>query len=434
MRNVVFAPATPVGRTALTVVRVSGSGCGELLARLVGRLPAPRMASLRRLRGLEGEVLDRALVLWLPGPGSYTGEDCAELHLHGGFGVWQGVQGALLALGARPADPGEFTRRAVLAGRMDLLEAEAVLDLIEAETISQRDQALRHLDGAMSRHSEAWRRAVLEMLALQEALIDFPEDEVPRAVEAALLSMMQELDVSLAQALADGARAQKLRSGLVFAVVGPPNAGKSSLINALAERDVAIVSPVAGTTRDIIEARIVLAGVPVTLLDTAGLRDSEDPIEQEGVRRARRRMTEADLVIALAPADTTSMEAANDGIGSLPEGVLRVVSKSDLGDVPEGMLAVSTLVPASLDVLRERLAQEALLRAGLTEAPAVTRERHAAAVREGRDCLALAMAAELPELRGEALRRAARAIGRLTGVVSVEEVLDSVFGQFCIGK
>ncbi len=432
MTDTIFAPATPVGRTAITVVRISGPQSGAALTQLAGKLPPPRRATLRRLRGREGAVLDHALVLWLPGPASYTGEDCAELHLHGGIAVWQGVSASLLKHGLRPADPGEFTRRAVVAGRMDLLEAEAIIDLIEAETTAQRDQALRHLAGEMSRQSDEWRHAVLRALALQEALIDFPEDEVPPAVEAELQGMIAALDASLSQALAEGARAQKLRTGLVFAVVGAPNAGKSSLINALADRDVAIVSPIAGTTRDIIEARIVLGGIPVTLLDTAGLRDSPDPIEQEGVRRARARMAYADLVIHLQAVDQPAQEtemARRSGAAWLS-----VISKADLGDAMAGDVAVSVVTGQGLDALRARLTLEAQNRAGVMDAPAVTRERHSAALREARSHLAVALAAELPELRGEGLRMAARAIGRLTGAVSVEEVLDSVFRQFCIGK
>ncbi len=260
-----------------------------MLAALCGRVPPPRRASFRRLRDAEGSELDQAVVVWLPAPGSYTGEDSAELYLHGGRAVLAGVADALIALGARPAEAGEFTRRAFLNGRMDLTEAEAVHDLVAAETAAQRRQALRQLDGALGALYGGWAERLRLLLAQQEALIDFPDEDLPPEVEAQVAAELDALGQEIAAHLDDNRRGERLREGLVFAIAGPPNVGKSSLINALAESDVAIVSAIPGTTRDALETRAVLGGVPVTLVDTAGLRETTDEIEAEGVRRARAR-------------------------------------------------------------------------------------------------------------------------------------------------
>ena len=383
MRTTIHAPAGVVGRTALTVLRLSGPRTGEIITALAGGLPAPRRASLRRLRGANGATLDRALVLWFPAPESYTGEDCAELHLHGGVAVFSAVTAALESLGARPAEPGEFTRRAVLEGRLDLLEAEATLDLIEAETDAQRTQALRHLGGEMSAVADSWRADLLRLLAHQEALIDFPDEALPPEIEAELLSGIRALHDVFTQALAQGARGERLRSGLVFAIVGAPNTGKSTLLNALCQRDVAIVSPIAGTTRDVLEARIVLDGVPVTLLDTAGLRATEDPVEAEGVRRAQARLAEADLALAVSDDGTWP---------DLPQGVaaLRVQTKRDLGRQLAGAdIAVSAMAGGGVDALLDCLRARARDLAGLSASPTLTRARHRAVrwTRTGRNCV-----------------------------------------------
>ncbi len=301
--DTIFAVASGAGRAAIAVMRISGPATRPVLAGLCGRVPPPRRASLRRLRDTDGGELDRAMVLWLPGPGSYTGEDSAELYLHGGRSVLHGIADALVASGARPAEPGEFTRRAFLHGRMDLTEAEAVHDLVAAETTAQRRQALRQLDGALGTIYRGWADRLRLLLAEQEALIDFPDEDLPPEVEARVLGELAALHGEVSAHLNDNRRGERLREGLVFAVTGPPNVGKSSLVNALAERDVAIVSPQPGTTRDALETRVVLGGVPVTLVDTAGLREATDDIEAEGVRRARARAAEADLVIAVTAHD-----------------------------------------------------------------------------------------------------------------------------------
>jgi tRNA modification GTPase len=428
LSDTIFALASGQGRAALAVVRVSGPGCSDILRALCGVLPQPRRAVLRRLHNSAGDLLDQALVLWFAGPSSYTGEDCCELQLHGGVAVIEGVMLALAQLGARAAGPGEFTRRAVTRGRMDLLEAEAVADLIDAETAAQRDQALQQMGGALGAIYADWAARLLRLLAQQEALIDFPDEDLPSEIVAAMHAQMLLLRSEMGEHLNDGGRGERLRAGLVFAIAGPPNVGKSTLINALCQREVAIVSPVAGTTRDVLEARLELAGIPVTLLDTAGLRDTDDPIEAEGVRRARARVASADLVIALS-SSAAGFEADSSSR------VLPVMTKSDLHGVARADgLAVSARTGAGMDQLVAALERIARELAGTRGSPALSRARHRMAIEEAMACLDAAMAAELAELCGEELRVAVHALGRVTGSVGVEDVLDSVFSQFCIGK
>ena len=425
--STIFAPASGAGRAAVTLVRLSGPEAGPLLDSLCRDRPPPRRAVLRSLRGAQGDLLDRAIVLWLPAPGSYTGEDSAELHLHGGPAVLSDVSEALVALGARPAEPGEFSRRAFLNGRMDLIEAEAVADLVEAETSAQRRQALRQLDGELGALYRAWAARLVRLLAQQEALIDFPDEDLPPGVEAAMLAEMAGLGGEIRRHLDDGRRGERLREGLVFAVTGPPNVGKSTLVNALAARDVAIVSGEAGTTRDVLEVRVVFGGVPVTLLDTAGLRDVADEVEAEGVRRARKRAAEADLVL-----EVIDVPLSTDRQGGR---VLRVGNKADLRSFGGSVdVEVSALTGTGLDLLRARLADWAQRLTQAAGPPPLTRARHRAALGEALKCLEAARQAVLPELRGEDLRLALRCVGRVTGAVGVEDVLDSVFRQFCIGK
>ncbi len=424
----IFAIASGAGRAAIAVMRMSGPLTRAALVALCGGdPPAPRLARLRRLRDQSGTELDQALVLWLPGPGSYTGEDSAELHLHGGRAVTDGAAMALVALGLRPAEPGEFTRRAFLNGRMDLVEAEAVHDLIAAETEAQRRQALRQLDGALGRIYQGWSDQLRFMLAQQEALIDFPDEDLPPDVDAALAATLATLRHEIASHLNDARRGEKLRDGLVFALTGPPNVGKSSLLNALADRDVAIVSALPGTTRDAIETRVVLGGVPVTLVDTAGLRDTDDAIEAEGVRRARARAQEADVVI----------ELSDTGAFTAPASATRVLvaNKSDLGGpAPAAAIRVSAVRGDGLDQLRDHLAGIARALTDSSGPPPLTRARHRAALVEAAARLDAAADAGLAELRGEDLRMALRALGRITGHVGVEDILDTLFRQFCIGK
>jgi tRNA modification GTPase len=430
--DTIFARATGAGRAAVAVLRVSGSAAGGVLSALVGGLPTPRLASLRRLRDAAGEVLDHALVLWLPGPGSYTGEDSCELHLHGGPAVVAAVAEALVAAGARPAEPGEFTRRAFLHGRLDLAEAEGIADLIEAETEAQRRQALRQAGGALSRVVAGWSARLARLLARQEAFIEFEDEDLPAGLDDAVATEATTLRAEMAAHLAEAPRGERLRDGLMVAIIGAPNAGKSSLLNALVGREAAIVSARAGTTRDVVEARLTMAGVPVTLADTAGLHEAMDEVEAEGVRRARRRAEEADLVLAVFAAD---QPADAETLAAMPAGALVVANKADLmAPRLPGALAVSALTGQGLDALRTRLEAEASALAGLGEQAGLTRPRHVAAVRDALGWLDELALAPVPELRAEALRAALRALGRLTGQVGMEAILDLVFSEFCIGK
>ncbi|WP_158927842.1 tRNA uridine-5-carboxymethylaminomethyl(34) synthesis GTPase MnmE [Acidisphaera sp. S103] len=425
--DTVFALASGSIRAAIAVIRLSGPATGAVVAALCGgSLPAPRHASLRRLRDPSGAMLDHALVLWMPGPGTYTGEDCAELHVHGGRAVIDGVAAALTNAGLRPAEPGEFTRRAFLNGRMDLVEAEAVHDLVAAETEAQRKQALRQLEGELGALYQDWADRLRGILAYQEALIDFPDEDLPPEVEDQLVTTLHVVRTEIGTHLNDAGRGEKLREGLFFAITGAPNVGKSTLINALAERDVAIVSEFPGTTRDVLETRVVLGGVPVTLVDTAGLRETTDSIEAEGVRRAIARAEDADLVLTVVEAGSPPGDTAAS---------LLIANKADLGlPGPDGALRISAKTGLGMDALRTRLAEAARKMTESSGPPPLTRFRHRAALLEAADHLDAAEHAELPELRGEDLRLAMRALGRITGHVSVEDILDTVFSKFCIGK
>ncbi len=432
-RDTIFAAATGSGRAAIAVLRLSGPDSGATLDLLCGSRPPARQARLRRLRDMEGGTLDHAIVLWLPGPGSYTGEDSAELHLHGGPAILAAVADALIARGARPAGPGEFTRRAFLSGRMDLLQAEAIGDLVEAETEGQRRQALRQMEGALGAIYRDWATRLRLLLAQQEALIDFPDEDIPPETEAVMLAELGSLRDAIQAHLDDRGRGERLRSGLVFVVAGAPNVGKSSLVNALAGREVAIVTEQPGTTRDALETRIVLGDVPVTLTDTAGLRMPADAIEAEGVRRAEQRARTADLVIAVGVAGGPPAVLPEQVDGILP--VLLVANKADLGGkVPQGLTAVSARTGAGIGELRQMLAARARSLTDAAGPPPLTRARHRAALLRAGDHLAAAAAAAWPELRGEDLRLALRALGGITGQVGVEDILDTIFGQFCIGK
>jgi tRNA modification GTPase len=421
----IFALASGAGRGAISVLRLSGRDTGRVLATLCGAVPPARRAVVRRLRDAAGDVLDQALVLWMPGPDSFTGEDVAELHVHGGRAVLAAVSGALVGLGLRPADPGEFSKRAFFAGRMDLLEAEAIADLVTAETEGQRRQALRQYFGVQSEMLAGWAALLKRCVAFQEALIDFPDEDLPPDVEARFLAdlggLLREMEAQVGLA----PRGERLRRGLVFAIVGAPNVGKSSLLNALARREIAIVSPIPGTTRDALEVSIELAGVPVTLIDTAGLRETRDALESEGIRRARARAASADLILCVV-----------DAARPMPafEGGLVIANKIDLSPAPAGVVGVSVLSGEGFEALEARLAEEAARLTFSGSDPVLTRERHAAAVRDATVALRRALGCEMPELRAEELRVALQGLGRITGAVDAEAILDDVFSAFCIGK
>ncbi len=437
--DVIFALASGAGRAAVAVVRLSGAGTGDALRRLAGTMPAPRVASVRRLRHPDtGEALDRALALWFPGPRSYTGEDCAELHLHGGPAVVAEVAEALVAAGARPAEPGEFTRRAFVHGKLDLTAAEGVADLVAAETAAQRRQALRQAEGGLAALYGGWTERLTGLLARQEAFIEFETEDLPPDLDAAVGRDAAALRAEMEAHLADGGRGERLREGLAVTILGAPNAGKSSLLNALVGRDAAIVSARAGTTRDVVEARLDLGGVPVTLADTAGLREaSSDEIEAEGVRRALLRAESADLRLLVFAADRSPDP---DTLALVAPGALVVANKTDVAPAVPAEIGGIAPVPVSvrtgegLPALRERLAAAAADLASPATATPLTRSRHRAALREAVARLAEFDGAGLPELRAECLRAASAALGRITGRVGIEAVLDAVFREFCIGK
>ena len=433
--DTIFALATPPGRGAIAILRLSGPKTPAALTALgAGRLK-PRLASLRTLVHA-GRPMDQALVLSFPAPNSYTGEDCAELHLHGGRAVIEAASQALIALGLRPADPGEFTRRAFENGRMDLAQAEAVADLIDAETTAQATQALGQLDGALSQTYAGFRRDLLKAMALVEAEIDFPDEEIPDNLARAAGPVLDGLITDLRAALADGRRGERVRDGYRIVLIGETNAGKSSLFNALIAREAAIVTPIAGTTRDVLDADLIIGGYAVTLSDTAGLRESDDPVEAEGVRRARVRAEQADLRLwVLSPGD---IEGAAAGFARPDD--LVVLTKADVGVVaaPPGreILTVSTTTGEGLAALHDWIAARLARDLSGADFPAVTRERHRRrlsealiAVEAGRRALDIA-----PEMAGEDLRRAAESLARVTGAIGVEDVLGEVFSTFCIGK
>jgi tRNA modification GTPase len=435
--DTIFALSSGRPPAAIAVVRISGPRARFGLETLVRRLPEPRRAALAKVRDPEGgEVIDSGLVLWFPGPRSETGEDMAELQLHGGRAVVAAVLAALGRLeGLRPAEPGEFTRRAFENGRLDLTEVEGLADLIYAETEAQRRQAFRQLSGALGERAETWRQRLIEALALVEARIDFSDEaDVPADLVAPALAAAAALRSEIASALDDGRRGERLRDGFVIAIAGPPNAGKSSLLNAIARREAAIVTPFAGTTRDVIEVHLDLEGFPVTLLDTAGIRDTDDPIEQEGVRRARARAAAADLVLWVVDIREPVCAAA-------PPGAWVVRNKLDLVDSSAqqseaaGPMTVSALTGAGVAELINQLVRH--VRSALAGPDMlITRERHRRALQDTAAALGRAVGetAGREDLLAEELRLAARSLGRLVGRVDVDDVLDVIFRDFCIGK
>jgi tRNA modification GTPase len=449
-QDTIFALSSGPPPAAVAVIRISGPGARFGLETMIRRLPEPRRASLAKLRDpTTGAVLDEALALWFPGPRSETGEDMVELHLHGGRAVIAATLAALSRLdGFRPAGPGEFARRALENGRMDLTAVEGLADLIFAETEAQRGQAMRQLQGALGARVEDWRKRLIDSMAMVEARIDFSDEaDVPEDLLGPALATARSLRDEIVGALADDRRGERLRDGLVIAIAGPPNAGKSSLLNRIARREAAIVSPYPGTTRDIIEVHLDLDGYPATVLDTAGIREPEDPVEQEGVRRALARARAADLVLWVA--DATLVE---EGAELPPEGdadavwlvrnkldLLEPGAKAGAGADREGRrtFAISAQTGVGIDALVAALAKHAgeVFVAG--EPSIVTRERHRAALTETAEALDRAIeegSRGQEDLVAEELRLAARRLGRITGRVDVEDILDVIFRDFCIGK
>ncbi|MFQ5535217.1 MAG: tRNA uridine-5-carboxymethylaminomethyl(34) synthesis GTPase MnmE [Sphingomonadales bacterium] len=451
----IFALASGRGKAGIAVVRVSGAGAAEAVRRLIRReadvetrFPSPRQAVMRAFVDPEtGEVIDRGVVLWFPAPHSFTGEDVAEFQVHGGRAVISRLASALSSMpGIRMAEPGEFSRRAFENGKMDLTEAEGLADLVNAETEGQRRQAVRQLDGELGRLYEGWRRALISVMAQFETAIDFADEELPPDLLDKGRLEMAELRDAITAHLADGHRGERLRDGIYCAIVGPPNYGKSSLLNALARRDIAIVSDRPGTTRDVLEAHLDLGGFPVIVADTAGLREASDEIESEGVRRALARAEAADIRIVLCDARRWPDIPAEVGALIGPNTIV-AVNKCDLKEVAVGQRGSGIEAPVPVcavsAVSGEGVAALVGEMTALAEAvfddcgpPALTRERHRQALEGCVDYLNRALDGERgdKELMAEDLRLAARALGRITGRVDVEDILDVVFRDFCIGK
>ena len=422
--DTIFALSSGRPPAAIAVVRVSGPGAGLALETLGGPKPAAREAKLRVLRDAGGEILDRAMVLWLPGPDSATGEDTAELFLHGGAAVIRSVEGALAKLaGLRKAEPGEFTRRAFANGRIDLAEAEGLAELLEAETELQRRYALAMAGGALSRQVGLWRDVVLDLSAQVESALDFSDEDDVDDLPAAFSGQVSDLASEIGQWL-DRPRAERLREGYRVVLAGPPNAGKSTLFNALIEDEAAIATPIPGTTRDVLERSVSLEAVPFTFVDTAGLRDaSDDEIEIIGIERARAQAAGADCVLWLGP----------EGEG--PDGAWEIATKLDLDGRAKGDAAfrVSAIRGDGMDKLRAALIEHARKSMPAPGSVALN-ARQADLVAQLHTALVAIDVASDPLIVGENLRSARRALDALVGHTSTEDMLDALFGRFCIGK
>lgn len=447
--DTIFALASAPGRAGVSVIRVSGPNAHSVAKSLsMIKLPKPRQAALRKIIDPQsGDIIDEALILRFDAPASFTGEDLIEFQLHGSLAVIEAMAQALYALGLRQALPGEFTRRAFENGRMDLTEAEGLADLIDAETQVQRQQAFRQMDGGLRKSYEGWREDILDALAAIEGEIDFPDEEdVPDKLAQRAGPGLDHLVKALSRALEDSAAGERVRHGLDIAIIGPPNAGKSTLINGLSQKQAAIVSDEAGTTRDIVEVAMVIAGLPARLSDTAGLRETDNKIEAEGVRRALARADDADIRIAVIDgAEQNALpRVLDDMLLRLMDGDILVVNKSDIikpktPNVSRETLTVLTLSAdkaADIDRLRNVLERIVSERFSLRDDAGLTRARH-------KDCVLRALTSLraarqnldiAPELAGEDMRAALHAIKELAGETDIEAVLDRIFSRFCIGK
>lgn len=448
--DTIFALATPSGRSGVAVIRVSGKASWESLRALREKKERatepeiePRKAFLAVLTNpVSRETIDEAMILPFQSPASFTGEDVVEYHIHGSPAV---IESLLNFLGDqehhRLAQPGEFTRRAFENGKIDLTKAEAIADLIESETQAQKTQALAQMGGALKDLYEGWAGQLKQSLAHLEADIEFPDEDLPEGILPELLPKIEILKSEILAHLDDNRRGERLRDGVQIAVIGAPNSGKSSLVNALAKRDVAIVSDIAGTTRDVIEAHLDIDGYPVILSDTAGLRPEEishegqDAIEQEGIKRALARAKNSDIQILVFDGTTENPDPAT--LALISPSSLCVINKSDqplaLKNIEDCVL-ISAETGEGLDEFLKVLAARIKDLVGLQETPSLTRKRHRAALKETLQALDRSVTNNLPELVAEDIRLAVRALGRITGRVDVEDLLDTIFSDFCIGK
>lgn len=445
----IFSLSSAPGRAGVAVFRLSGPMASGIAQKLSGRaLPRPRLAALRQFAESDGTAIDEGLLLWMPAPHSFTGEDCAEFQLHGSPAVAEGLANALNALGARQAEAGEFTRRAFMNGKLDLTEAEGLADLIDADTQAQRIQALRQMQGGLKARYEGWREGVLDALAQIEGEIDFPDEaDIPDDLAHKAYVPIKHLSEDMEAALETANRGERIRAGIEIAIIGAPNAGKSSLINCLAGRDAAIVTAQAGTTRDIIEVNLVMGGLPVRVSDTAGLRDSEDVIEAEGIRRARQRAKEADIRILVQ--DITA--PMDEGLDLLKDGDFVVLNKSDLKPAAQHLpvpylgphigphietLILSAASGDGIDAFQDTLSQTVQARYSIGRDAGLTRARHRDCVVRAKTALDRAMPSLgiAPELAGDDLRAALQALRELAGETDIEAVFDRIFSRFCVGK
>ena len=443
IEDTIFALATPNGRSGVAVIRASGPASWGGVKALINNDIIPRQAQLCALKNPQTkDIIDHALVLGFKAPASFTGEDVVEYHVHGGAAV---IAEMLDVLGAlehhRMAEPGEFTKRAFVNDKMDLTGAEAIADLIDATTQAQKAQALAQMGGALSDLYAGWTETLKKALAHMEADLEFPDEDLPEGVAPQILPVVQELIDGISDHLDDNRRGERLRDGIHVAVIGAPNAGKSSLINMLSQRDVAIVSDMAGTTRDIIDVHLDLGGYPVILSDTAGLRpdqiggEGHDAIESEGIRRALKRAEEADIKLLLF--DGALPELDGHTIDLFDDNALVIINKIDTGRIvktDKPVIEISAETGWGINALINALVEKAQNLVGQGEAPSLTRTRHRVALEECRDALLRAQGASLPELMAEDMRLAIRAVGRITGKVDVEDLLDVIFRDFCIGK
>jgi tRNA modification GTPase len=438
----IFALASGAGRAGVAVVRLSGTQASRALEQLAGIVsPKPRMAHLASLTDPRtDELIDKGIVLFFPSPASFTGEDVVEFQVHGGPSVVAALLDTLGSIkGLRHAEAGEFTRRAFENSKMDLTAVEGLADLIEAETVAQRQQAQRQMAGELGALYEAWRKSLLEALAHKEAAIDFADEDLPEEIERQLAAKVEALTIEIRRHLNDGRRGERLRDGLRLAILGAPNVGKSSLLNRLAQRDAAIVSETAGTTRDIIEVHLDLSGYPVTLSDTAGLRVSDDQIEAEGMRRAVAAAEDADLKLVVFDAALWP-EDREEGLRLIDDDSVVIFNKVDKVPLPASELngkqayGISADTGEGLDNLLHILGQEIVQRWQVGATPWITRERHRLALSDCLEHLERFTEVKDPELEAEDLRLATRTLGRITGAVDVEDLLDVIFSDFCIGK